>query len=158
MRVEYVVLVVAATLSASFDASAATGLTLSQVAAPGRVQSVLADERPIKRFLRVAVAVEEDEERVLEKFTHLLPLNKVTILGKDGLTFSNKFIKKMLNKESFRTKYLTEWAQTGDIDGVAFKVMLGDMSKKGRVELLNRYTAALGSPNGIVMHNAGPIV
>ncbi|EEY67115.1 secreted RxLR effector peptide protein, putative [Phytophthora infestans T30-4] len=108
-----------------------------------------------KQFLRTDVVMNRGEERGFEALKKLLPGTK--IVAKDGASFSGAFVRKMLGNNAFRNQEFKRWTRS-DLDGTALRQMLGDMNKKGRTELLNRYTAFLGPKDGLVYHKPGPIV
>ncbi|EEY67150.1 secreted RxLR effector peptide protein, putative [Phytophthora infestans T30-4] len=107
-----------------------------------------------KRFLRADVVMNRGVERIFEALKNLLPGAK--IVAKDGASFSGTIVRKMLGDKAFRKQEFERWIRS-DIDGTALRQMLGDMNKKGRAELLNRYTAFLGSKDGLVYYKPGPI-
>jgi hypothetical protein len=153
MRLSYILAVATAALFAVCDAASAT--TLNELSQPATnaipTVDVAAANSPVKRSLR---SVEDDEERGVEVLAKLLPAKK--LVSKDGKTLSGSFVKKLLKNEAYREKTFRSWAQ-GDIDGTFLRTTLGNLDKKGRVELLNRYTAFLGSRDGLVVHRPGPL-
>ncbi|KAE8972004.1 hypothetical protein PF011_g25814 [Phytophthora fragariae] len=145
MRLSYALLVVAATFLASCGATPeSTQAKLSHVATADHVQPTVSDN-PNKRLLRTAetavVREDEDEERVIDvinKLKYSKYFRKT--VGKDG-TFSGKYVQALLNKPILREKTFEAWAKA-DLDGAHLKEALGNMYRKGRAELLNRYTAS----------------
>ncbi|ETL85672.1 hypothetical protein L917_14833, partial [Phytophthora nicotianae] len=116
------------------------------LAASTQPTAVGQNEIASRRLLRTA---ETSEERGYESLKSLLP--GMRMWPKDGKTLPTRFVKKMLRKELLRTKVFEDWTRA-DIDGPALREALGDMTKKGRAELLTRFTAFLGPQPGLVYH------
>ncbi|GMF51927.1 unnamed protein product [Phytophthora fragariaefolia] len=149
MRLNYVFFAAAVIFASCNFASAskvvtADGVQLVDTAAIGRTRSLRTTET-------VKVKNIEDEERIFENIIKLISgarfVGKVS--RKDG-TFTDKFVRALVTDQKLRKKNFDDWVVI-DPDATSMKILLGPLTSKDRVLLMNLYTIRTGA----VVHQSG---
>ncbi|GMF52659.1 unnamed protein product [Phytophthora fragariaefolia] len=85
----------------------------------------------------------EDEERTFDAIKKLV--SGATFVGKvnreDG-TFTDKFVKTLVDDKRFRTKHFDEWVKR-DPDGSILSELVGSLTSKNRKALVDLYASRL---------------